>query len=260
MFKKWLWAGVAFAGLLSVILFLTEDNNDQSPKKIELIVSAAASLQESFEYLQPRFEAVYPNIDLIFNYGSSGALQQQIEQGAPVDVYLSAGMKQMERLIDQKLVNKYQPIMSNELVLIVAAESQGEWKEFENLKSDDVKHIAIGQPESVPAGLYAQQAMKALKLWDPIQHKLIYAKDVRQVLNVVETGNAEAGFVYATDAARSPKVKVAIKLPEDTHQPIQYPAAILKDSTHPAEALAFYNYLISKDAQVIFAEFGFKAP
>ncbi|WP_373230878.1 molybdate ABC transporter substrate-binding protein [Cohnella sp.] len=260
MFKKWLWAGAAITGLLFVVLFLMGDNKGQAPKKAELIISAAASLQESLELLQLRFEALYPNIDLIFNYGSSGALQQQIEQGAPVDVYLSAGQKQMEQLMEQKLIENSQTIMTNELVLIVASDSNRDWKGLETLNSDGLRHIAIGQPESVPAGLYAQQALIALKLWDSVQNKLIYLKDVRQVLNTVETGNAEAGFVYATDAVRSTKVKAAIPLPENIHQPIQYLAGILTHSAHPEEALVFYQYLTAEEAQAIFAGFGFKAP
>lgn len=260
MLNKRIGAGLAIAGFLIVLLLLIRVNIADSPHKTELVISAAASLQESLEQLESEYEATYPDIDLIFNYGSSGALQQQIKQGAPVDVFLSAGQTQVEQLIELKLVNKSQAIITNELVLIVANDSKLEWTGFEALSSSVMRHIAIGQPESVPAGLYAQQALESLKLWESVRNKLIYAKDVRQVLNVVETGNAEAGFVYATDAVRSTKVKVVVRIPEEAHQPIQYPAAMINDSAHPKEALAFYQYLISNEAQAIFAQYGFMAP
>jgi molybdate transport system substrate-binding protein len=252
--------GLCVAGLLAILLLYMGDKDEESTQRIELIVSAAASLQDSLELLHTKYAAGHPNIDLIFNYGSSGTLQQQIEQGAPVDLFISAGQKQMDGLINLKLIDKSQTILKNELVVIVASGSKKDWSSIQVLTSDEISKIAIGQPESVPAGLYAQQTLKALGLWDSVQKKLVYAKDVRQVLNYVETGNAEAGIVYETDAQHSTKSIIAEYLDSETHQPIVYPAGILNTSNHPEEALAFYNYLTSKEAQSIFSGFGFKVP
>jgi molybdate transport system substrate-binding protein len=259
MIKRFI-VGLSAAGLLAILLLYLGDKDEETARRTELIVSAAASLQISLELLHTQYEASHPNIDLIFNYGSSGTLQQQIEQGAPVDVFLSAGQKQMDGLISKQFIDKSQTILKNELVVVVASDSKKDWPSIQTLTSDEISKIAIGQPESVPAGLYAQQALKTLGLWDSVQKKLVYAKDVQQVLNYVETGNAEAGFVYQTDAQHSKKSKIAEYIDSDTHQPIVYPAGILNNSKHPEEALAFYNYLTSKEAQSIFTDFGFKVP
>jgi molybdate transport system substrate-binding protein len=259
MFKRFI-VGLSVAVLLAILLLYLGGKEEVAAKRIELIVSAAASLQDSLELLQTQYEASHPNIDLIFNYGSSGTLEQQIEQGAPVDVFLSAGQKQMDGLISKQFIDKSQTILKNELVVVVASGSKKDWSNIQSLTSDKISKIAIGQPETVPAGLYAQQALKTLGLWDSIQKKLVYAKDVQQVLNYVETGNADAGFVYLTDAQHSTKSVITEYLDSDTHQLIVYPAGILNNSKHPEEALAFYNYMTSKEAQSIFTGFGFKVP
>jgi molybdate transport system substrate-binding protein len=253
-------------GLLALLLilvisfFLLHLNKGKSAEPTELIVSAAVSLQKGLEIAKPLYEAAHPNVKLIFNFGSSGALQQQMEQGAPVDVFLSAGQEQMDGLINKDLIRTSQTILTNELVLIIPSDNHRDWTSLESLTTDEVATIAIGQPESVPAGLYAQQALKALGLWDKLQSKLVFAKDVRQVLTYVETGNAEAGFVYKTDALLSTKSIKRINVPTDLHQPILYPAGILMDSKHQTEALAFYNYLTRKEAKSVFIGLGFREP
>jgi molybdate transport system substrate-binding protein len=253
-------------GLLALLLILVISiillcsNKGKSAKPTELIVSAAASLQVGLEITKPLYEATHPNVKLIFNFGSSGALQQQIEQGAPVDVFLSAGQKQMDGLISEDLIRTSQTILTNELVLIVPSDNHRDWTSLVSLTTNEVATIAIGQPESVPAGLYAEQALMELGLWDKLQSKLVFAKDVRQVLSYVETGNTDAGFVYKTDVLLSTKSIKRMTVPSDLHQAILYPAGILKDSVHPTEALAFYNYLTSKEAKSVFTGLGFRAP
>jgi molybdate transport system substrate-binding protein len=249
------------AGLLVVLYLLFSLNNDNvTNKRTQLIISAAASLQHSMELIQQDYEAKHQKVDLIFNYGSSGALQQQIQQGAPVDVFLSAGQVQMDRLTDLQLIKQSQTLMKNNLVVIISSNSKYKWNGLESLIADEILHIAIGQPESVPAGLYAEQALNNRQLWDQIEDKLIFAKDVRQVLSVVETGNAEVGFVYKTDAVGSKKVQIVEELSEDIHEPIVYPVGLLNTSKYPEEALAFYQYLLSEQASSVYTDMGFMQP
>lgn len=125
------------------------------------------------------------------------------------------------------------------------------------MKEDKVKKLAIGTPESVPAGKYAKASLTHENLWNDLQNKIVFTKDVRQVLTYVETGNVDAGIVYKTDALISNKVKIAAAAPAISHEPIHYPAGVIKESKHKKEATSFYEYLQSKDAQSIFKKYGF---
>lgn len=252
--------GMAAAVLFLGILALQPGSKVNASKKVELIISAAVSLQSSLGELEQRFEAERSDIDLIFNFGSSGMLQRQIEQGASADLFLSAGMPQMEALQSEKLLTAYKYIMKNRLVMIVPSDSTIELTNVEQLLQDDIRKIAIGQPETVPAGSYAKQSLLFAKVWHRLRDKWVYAKDVRQVMAYVETGNAEAGFVYRTDAANSTKVKIAVQVSEDSHEPIIYPAGLLAESKHPKEAKIFYDYLSSSEALQIFRKHGFEQP
>lgn len=258
--KKWLIAAITLLAALivsiAVVQFIAK------PSKTTLTVSAAASLKDSLDQIQPFFEAKYPDIQLTFNYGASGALQQQIEQGAPADLFISAGQKQMQALIDQSLIDpaKQHPLLANELVVVVPGDSGTSLASVAELTGSGFKKIAVGEPESVPAGTYAQQSLTAGGIWDTLKDKLVFAKDVRQVLTYVETGNADAGFVYRTDAMTSDKVRIAFGIPGDTHKPIVYPVGILKQSEHAKEAEDLYNYLSAQEAQHIFSRNGFKLP
>lgn len=226
----------------------------------ELLISAAASLTESLNEIKPLYEAAHPNVKLTYNFGASGTLQQQIEQGAPADLFFSAGASQMKALLDEGLISPdlNENLLDNELVLVVPKDSDKVTK-IEDLSGPDIKNIAIGTPESVPAGKYAQQTLTYYKLWDSLQPKLVQAKDVKQVLNYVETGNAEAGFVYKTDASSSTGVTIALSTDAASHDAIEYPAGVLKDSKHQDEAKAFYEYLQSDEATQIFSKYGFTA-
>ncbi|MFC5402594.1 molybdate ABC transporter substrate-binding protein [Cohnella soli] len=228
-----------------------------APKKTELLVSAAASLKDSLDAIEKQYEKTHPDIDLTFNYGSSGTLQKQIEQGAPADLFFSAGKKQMEALVDQDLIKEQKTLLENDLVMVVPANSKLRFSTVKELTGKDIKKIAIGQPESVPAGQYAKETLEARKVWDPLKDKLVYAKDVRQVLTYVETGNVEAGFVYKTDALISKKAKVALKISPTVHAPIVYPAGVVSESKHLQEAQAFYAYLQTADAGAVFQKYGF---
>ncbi|MDF9842387.1 MULTISPECIES: molybdate ABC transporter substrate-binding protein [unclassified Paenibacillus] len=226
-------------------------------KKTEIIVSAAASLQDSLDKIAVQYEKQHPDIDLVFNYGASGTLQKQIEQGAPADLFFSAGDKQMKALVDGGLISENKQLLKNQLVLVVPVSSQTKITSITQLTDKAFKKVAVGQPESVPAGQYAQQSLTAKKVWDTLQSKLVFAKDVRQVLSYVETGNADAGFVYKTDALTSAKVKIALTVGAHVHKAINYPVGIVKESDHQAEARAFYNYVQTKAAGSIFTSYGF---
>lgn len=225
----------------------------------ELTISAAASLTDALEEIRPLFEENHPNIQLTFNFGSSGALQQQIEQGAPVDLFLSAADKNMQALIDNNhiLEGYSESLLTNQLVLVSAAGSEINITSEADLMKPEVKVVAIGIPESVPAGSYAKEALEGLGLYDELLPKVIQAKDVRQVLQYVETGNAEAGFVYKTDAIHS-KVSIIHTVDPELYTPIHYPIGITRESKHKEEAKEFYKFLKSDEAQTVFQKYGFK--
>jgi molybdate transport system substrate-binding protein len=246
--------------LLLSILITPIDHTTAASKHTELLISAAASLQDSLEEVAKQYEKEHPEIKLTFNYGSSGTLQKQIEQGASADLFFSAGQKQMDALTKQDLITTSKTVLRNDLVLVIPADSKQTFTGVKQLTDASIKKIAIGQPESVPAGQYAKETLTARQLWDTLQGKLVYAKDVRQVLTYVETGNVEAGFVYKTDALTSKKVKIAINVSPDVHTPIVYPVGVIKDTKHNAEATAFYTYLQSKAASSVFTKYGFKQP
>lgn len=226
----------------------------------ELIISAAASLKEAMDDLKVKYSEVNPDIKLTYNFGGSGTLQQQIEQGAPADLFISAGKPQMDALIEKDLMVKDSVIslLANELVLVVGKDNT-EVQNIEDLTNEKVVQIGIGTPESVPAGRYAKDALTYLGLWDPLQPKLVMAKDVTQVLNYVETGNTEAGIVYKSDAQNSEKAKIIATFPTESHAPIIYPAGIVASTQNQQAAKEFLEFLQGPEAQDIFIQYGFKS-
>jgi molybdate transport system substrate-binding protein len=259
-----IWRSLLFIMLMtaSIAVFSGCGGKQADEAAVQLTISAAASLTDSLKEIKPLFESKNTRIVLNFNFGASGTLQQQIEQGAPSDVFISAGQKQLQTLVDEQLIEagKYKSLLTNELVLITPANESVPIEKIEDISKADFKKIAVGQPETVPAGSYAQQSLTALNLWDALQSKLVFAKDVRQVLTYVETGNTDGGFVYKTDARTSSKVKVAFIVDPKTHKAIEYPAGIIKATKHANEAMLFYEFLQSKDAQNIFIKYGFSLP
>jgi molybdate transport system substrate-binding protein len=223
-----------------------------------LTICVAASLQTAMLELAPLFEQSHPGTKLTFNFGGSGTLEQQIERGAPADVFLSAAPKPMDALAAKGLIlpGTRRDLLHNQIVLIVPKDST-ELNSFQGLTDAKVKLIALGDPGSVPAGDYGRQVLEALRCWESVQPKLVLAKDVRQVVTYVETGSADAGIVYATDARESDKVRVAAIAPEDSHRPVVYPVAVLKDSGNGAAARAFVSFLAGTQARDIFARHGF---
>lgn len=228
------------------------------PGSASLTVSAGISLKDALEEIQAAYAKEKPGVSLTFNFGSSGMLQQQIEQGAPVDVFLSAAPRQMDALDAKGLLlpGSRRNLLRNRLVLVVAKNGKG-ISSFADLARGDVKLVAAGDPASVPAGQYAQEALTALKLWEAVKGKAVLAKDVRQVLTYVETGNVDAGLVYRTDALASARVRIVAEAPEGSHSPILYPAAVVRSTKQPAAAREFVEYLSGKKSREIFEKYGF---
>ncbi len=223
-----------------------------------ITVSAAASLKDALTEIQKVYAKAQPDVVVTYNFAGSGALQQQIENGAPVDVFISAAPKQMDALEKRELLlaGTRRNLLTNTLVLIAPKNStviQG----FADLTKADVRHIALGDPRSVPAGTYAAETLVALKLSAAVESKLVRMLDVRQVLTSVETGDAQAGFVYRTEALLSEKIRVAATAAAEQHAPIIYPIAVIKDTKHPDAARAFVAFLSSEAAKTVFAKFGF---
>ncbi|MDQ0172083.1 molybdate ABC transporter substrate-binding protein [Paenibacillus tundrae] len=236
--------------------------NVDPQETVELTISAAASLTDAMKEIETNFEAANPNIKLNFNFGASGALQQQIEQGAPSDIFVSAASKNLNALVEENLIAEadQQNLLQNSLVAVVTADRADEVSSEKDLTSDTMKTIAIGIPESVPAGTYAKEALTNAKLWDQLESKLVQGKDVRQVLQYVETGNADAGFVYKTDALTSDQVKIAFEVDKNSYTPANYPVGIIEGTKHRTEAEQFYTYLQSPEILDVFAKYGFSIP
>ncbi|PLT33702.1 molybdate ABC transporter substrate-binding protein [Bacillus sp. V5-8f] len=225
-------------------------------KDIELTVSAAASLKDALEEIRDEYEKENERIDIHFNFGASGTLQQQISQGAPVDLFFSAAQDKFNALVKDGIIETERNLLGNEIVLVIPKQSKLKTHSFDDLRN--VSKIAIGTPEVVPAGEYARETLKTIALWDKVEPNIVYAKDVRQVLTYVETGNADAGIVYRTDAIRSKKAEIVAEAPPGSHQEIIYPMGIIKNSNHLTESQEFYQYLQGEKAMDIFEKYGFK--
>ncbi len=228
-------------------------------ESVNLLIAAAASLQDAGQELQTIYNSKHPGIKVTYNFAASGTLQKQIEEGAPVDLFISAGKTQMDVLAQKKLITdaSLKNLLGNELVLI--AKKNSPLTSFEDLTDKSVAKISIGTPETVPAGKYAQETLTTMKLWDKIQPKLVMAKDVREVLTWVETGNVDAGLVYLSDTTQMKEGKIVAAAPAESSKPIVYPMAVIASSKHPQEATDFEAFLLTNEAQQVFIKYGFKS-
>ena len=236
-----------------------ENSSQKTEKQQDVYIVAAASMTDAIKEIGANYEKEHPNVKLTYNFGSSGALQTQIEQGAPADVFISAAQKQMNALDEKGLIDKStrKDLLENKVVLIVPKDSELSLNDFADVATDKVNKIALGEPKAVPVGQYSEEIFSNLKILDAMKQKAVYASDVRQVLGWVETGEVDCGIVYATDAAISDKVKVLMEAPENTHKPVVYPIAMVNSSKNPDVAKDFIAYL-SQDAQKnILAKYGF---
>ena len=251
---------IIFCLIISLIAGCGSENNDKTTaKQQEIYVLAAASMTDAIQEIGANYEKEHKNIKLVYSFGSSGALQTQIEQGAPADVFISAAQKQMNVLDKKDLLDKStrKDLVENKIVLIVPTKSNLKINSLSDLASDKVTKIALGEPNAVPVGQYSEEIFSKLNILDNVKSKAVYASDVRQVLSWVETGEVDCGLVYATDAAISDKVKVLFEAPGDTHKPIIYPVAMLKSSSHQEEAKDFINYLTNNESKTVLEKYGF---
>lgn len=232
-----------------------QETNENAQEQVELTISAAASLQDALNELKGQFEQEHDHITLQFNYGASGSLQQQISQGAPVDLFFSAAEDKFDLLVDEGKIEEGIDLVGNSLVLIVPENADNGIKTFDDLPK--ASKISIGIPESVPAGKYAKDVLENMQIWNDIEEKIVFAKDVRQVLTYVETGNVEAGIVYQTDALSSDKIVTVATADSSTHDPIIYPLGIIKDSPNQDEAKLLYDFLQSSEALEVLKKYGF---
>lgn len=245
--------------LLALLLILGIGLPSVQAAHADLTVSAAISLKDALDSIRAAYLSQHPDVSLAMNYGASGTLQLQIEQGAPVDVYISAAPKQMDVLESKGLLlaGTRRDLLRNGIVLIVPAGSTLGIANFQDLLKPSVKKVALGEPVTVPAGKYAQEVLTHLGIYGQVNAKAVLAKDVRQVLTYVETGDVDAGVVYTTDALSSRKVKIVATAPPDSHAPVIYPVAVIKTTKNPAAAKAFEDFLSGPRARAILEKYGF---
>ena len=226
---------------------------------LELTVSAAISLKDVLNEAAQLYRSEKPDTVIRFNLGASGSLQRQIEEGAPVDIFVSASEDHMNSLASMGLLlaGTRRDLVRNTVVLIAPKGKDG-ISSFQDLARPEVKHISIGEPQTVPAGKYAQEVLTHFQLYQQLKPKFVLAKDVRQVLTYVITGNVDAGIVYVTDAKTSSEVSVVARAPEDSHSPVIYPVAVLKSSKEPDQAKRFLDFLAGVEAQGVFEKYGFR--
>ena len=227
-----------------------------------ILVAAAASLKNAYEdELIPMFEEQYPGVTVEGTYDSSGKLQTQIEEGLEADVFMSAATKQMKALDEEGMIasDTIVNLLENKIVLIVPTGSDSKIDSFE--KIGDAASIALGDPESVPAGQYAKEALTNLNVWDSIQDKVSFGTNVTEVLNQVAAASADAGIVYATDAAsKADQVTVVAEAPEGSlEKKVIYPVAVVKATAHEDAAKAFVDFLQTPEAIAVFESYGFVA-
>ena len=239
-----------------------EKNAEKSTKaeSEEILIAAAASLKNAYEEdLIPKFQEKYPQITVKGTYDSSGKLQTQIEEGLAADVFMSAAVKQMKALDEGGWIasETVVDLLENKIVLIVPAGQEEGITAFEEIVKAD--SIALGDPESVPAGQYAREALLRLGLWEDVSAKASFGTNVTEVLNQVAEASADAGIVYATDAAdMADKVSVVAQAPEaGLSDKVIYPVAVVKGTAHREAADCFVKFLTSQEAIEVFQSYGF---
>lgn len=238
----------------------TEDAQTEAAKEpVTILIAAAASLEYALsDQLIPLFEGQYPMIRVEGSYDSSGRLMSQIENGLEADLFLPASEKQMLQLEREDLIelSSIRPLLENELVLIVPAGRAEGYAQFTDIGKADFP--AVGDPAIVPAGQYAKEALMSLGLWEEISGRCSLGANVTEVLGWVESGSADAGLVYATDAAATDRVEVVAKAPEGSlAEKIIYPAGIVGASKQKEAAALFLQFLQSDEAAKVFREYGF---
>lgn len=244
----------ALTRILTVIIVLAA----AQARAAELLVHAASSLTEALEEIAALHEAS-TGVTVRLNLGGSNLLARQISEGAPGDVFLSADEARMDQLARAKLIDPStrRSLLSNSLVIVVAADSALTIGCAAGLRSKSVASVALADPGSVPAGMYAKEHLRRIGAWDDVLPKVVPTENVRSALAAVEAGNVDAAIVYATDALMAKKVRVTCTIPADQAPEISYPVAVLDGSEHPEQARAFVAFLASAQARAVFERLGF---
>lgn len=254
--NSWVKSVAIILGLFLLFVATGCQGTTKNKEVTKLTISAAASMTDSLLEIKKRFEEVNPEIEIVYNFGGTGSLRKQIEQGAPVDLFFSASEADYEKLVDGGFVNQGKLLFTNQLVIIkskgVEVTSLNDW-----IHTKNDKKIAIGTPEAVPAGTYAKEALESMNQWDPLYNQFVFAKDVTHILTLVKKGSADIGFVYQSDAFQEEEIDILEKIPSNIHSPINYYVAILKGNKQQVKAEKFFDYVISKEGQSIFESFGF---
>ena len=242
---------VALSFLTSIAACKKKNYNSQ------LFISVPSSMYNVMKLVKDIYQKEDPNIDIVYNSGSSGALQQQVERGAPVDILISASSEQIDFLLKRNLLIREtsKTFLKNTMILIASDKSMQKIN-FDTLMKGKFEKLALGEPGSVPAGQYAKEALISLQIYKKLEPKFIFGKNVRQVLFYVESGNADFGIVYITDVKNSSNITL-INIPYNLHSPITYQIAIVKGSQNINEAKKFINFLLTKDIQNTFQDYGF---
>lgn len=246
--------------IVCVLIFLAACSANEEGEEVTTIrIAAAISLQDVLQEIQVNYEKI-EHVNLEFQFGGSGTLARQIEQGIDADIFLSSNINWMDGLEEKEYILKEtrEDIVSNELVLVTSERHSNTYNDISEIDPKKLEQVAIGNPESVPAGEYAREALQMLGMWRELEDKLILAKNVRQVMTYVETGNAPYGLVYSSDAQASEKLTVAAGVDPTLHTEIVYPGAVLTGTENKEEAVRFLQYLRTDDAQKVFKSFGFR--
>lgn len=250
---------ILIIGVISSVMYGCSSSSQEN-SETELLISAAASMTDVLKEISEAYSLVEPDVNLIYTFGGSGALQTQIEEGAPADIFISAAQKQMTALEEggHILSETKKTLLVNKVVLIAPVNSEITISFFEELSRDDIKKLGLGDPSSVPVGQYSEEIFKSLSILDEVKEKSIYGSDVRTVLTWVESGEVDLGVVYSTDAIGSNKVKIVAEAPIGSHEEVSYPVAVIKDSKNIEEAKKLLDYLSSDKAAKIFEKYGFE--
>jgi molybdate transport system substrate-binding protein len=250
---------IVFLVYICALLFLLRDAYPESLQ--EIMVSAAMSLKNPFDEIGRAFERKHFGVKVYFNFGASGDLKRQIDGGAPVDVFASAALQEMDELEkEDRIINGTRfNFAKNAIVLVKPVHSGCGITSFDGLKGKTVKKIGIVNPQTSPAGRYAEEVLKYFNLFDSVHDKLVFGEHVRQVLDYVARGEVDAGIVYITDAMlRSKEVRIIIQAPEKSHTPAVCPIAVVKGTKNEYSSREFVTFVASGEARKIFQKSGFK--
>lgn len=244
---------------MSLFILTACDKSNKNNKK-EIFISAASSLTNVIDEIKDEYEKINKEIIIRTNYAGSGTLQVQIEEGAPVDLFISASNKQMNILENKNLISKESRVtfLKNKVVLIAPKNSKLRLKNFKDVLKNEVKKIAIADPQYVPIGQYSEEIFSNLKIWKKVKEKMITSQNVRQSLDWVVTENVDCATVYQTDAyIETDRVIIVAQAPKNSYKEIAYPLAIIKNSENKEKVKNFYKFLNSTKAKEIYKKYGF---